>query len=75
LALGDDADGALGVCGTVVTVTELDAADASPVPAALVPTTVIVVTAPAPKPVMVNGEDAPVTECVVLCTLQYPDAV
>ena len=24
---------------------------------------------------MVSGEDAPVTECVVLCTLQYPDAV
>ena len=33
------------------------------------------VTAPVPNPVIVNGEDAPDTECVVECTLQYPDAV
>ena len=65
----------VGACGTVVTVTELDAADAGPVPAALVPVTVTVVTTPEPKPVIVSGEDAPVAVCVVPCTLQNADAV
>ena len=43
-----------------MTVTELDAADGSDVPSAFVAVTVIVVTAPTPKPVIVNGEDDPV---------------
>ena len=73
--VGDDTDGAPGVAGTVVTVIEPEAADAAEVPAALVAVTVIVVTAPVPKPVIVSGEDDPVAVCVVLCTLQKPDAV
>jgi len=67
--------GAAGVAGTVVTVTELDAADAEDVPIAFVAVTVAVVTTPDPKPVITNGEEAPVTVCVALCTEQYADAV
>jgi hypothetical protein len=67
--------GALGVCGIVVTVTELDAADAGPSPTEFVPVTVIFVTTPEPKPWIVIGEDEPVAECVTPCTEQYPDAV
>ena len=53
----DDIDGA---CGTVVAVIELDALEASPVPAAFVPVTVKVYEVPDCRPVTVIGEDAPV---------------
>jgi hypothetical protein len=49
-----------------VAVTELEASEAGEVPYAFVAVTVIDVTAPEPKPVIVNGEDAPVTVCPVL---------
>ena len=68
--VGDDTDKPVGVAGTVVTVTEAEAADAGEVPAALVAVTVIVVTAPEPNPVIVKGDDEPVALCVVLWTLQ-----
>ena len=55
-----------GDCGTVVTVTELDAADAAPVPAALVPVTVKVAVAAEAIPVTIIGDDAPVAVCPVL---------
>jgi hypothetical protein len=49
-----------GAKGTVVTVTEFDAALAAEVPIALEAVTVIVVTTPVPNPVIVKGEEAPV---------------
>jgi hypothetical protein len=64
-----------GARGTVVTVTEFDAALAAEVPISLEAVTVIVVTTPVPKPVIVKGEDEPVAVCITPCTLQYPDAV
>ena len=56
----------VGTCGTVVTVTELDAADAGPVPASLVPVTVKVAVAAEAIPVTIIGDDAPVADCPVL---------
>ena len=58
--------GALGVAGTVVTVTAEDALDAAEVPAALVAVTVNVGAAPEENPVKTIGEDDPVPVCPVL---------
>ena len=52
--------------GTVVIVTEFDAADAVPVPYPLVPVTVNVGVAPVAIPVTTIGDDAPVAVCPVL---------
>ena len=59
-------DPSVGACGTVVTITELDAADAAPVPAALVPVTVKVAVADEAIPVTIIGDDDPVAVCPVL---------
>jgi hypothetical protein len=56
----------VGAAGTVVAVIELDAADAVPVPAALVPVTVKVAVASEANPVTIIGDDAPVAVCPVL---------
>ncbi len=56
----------VGVCGTVVTVGALDAADAGPTPAALVPFTVNVGVAPEAIPVTTIGDAAPDAVCPVL---------
>jgi hypothetical protein len=58
--------GAVIVAGTVVTVTEAEAADAAEVPAALVAVTVKVGVAEDAMPSTIRGEDAPVAVCPVL---------
>ena len=58
--------GLTGAAGTVVTVIELDAADAKPSPTAFVPVTVNVGVDAEANPDTIIGEDAPVAVCPVL---------